>query len=501
MSDLDSKPPQTSALSWNLFHTEAPYGMALMRILLPLVLLESCLRRWWYVEELYSTAGVPIELTTMYGYTNFFPPLAPFWAASVYTLLILFLVCASIGWNTRLSLIAVFVLHTGFALNDTAASLTKFTVISTHALLLLCCSQAGRIWSVDAWLARRRAAVTGQPLPSIASPIWPVVMLHGVLGMMYLGASITKFHTPGFFTGEPLMYWILSNAHIRYDIGDWMSNNLALLAFGAHLTMLMESSFLLICWRRPLRYVALFLGLSFHLIAIFTLGEMIFFLTMASIYTATLRESEYRALGRALLWCATRVGLTGWPLPQFSLPAVRLPGARTLAGLQAGLMVAVSLGCGWINYSLDPLHIRHPDGPLALRQLSPEEAAALVHGNQAVRESDKILKFDVGTMLISGRLVNQRTRYRVGDTVYCEVCLNPPHEDMFVECNLCDAEGKLITRVGNISPREATYAQFHYNLSDALVPGKYYLVVRSRNQDVDWKEIELLPSLDAPVAN
>ncbi|MDB5337862.1 MAG: hypothetical protein JWN70_3481, partial [Planctomycetaceae bacterium] len=42
------------------FAEEVPYGFALMRITLPIVLLQGVLARWRFCEELYSTTGITI---------------------------------------------------------------------------------------------------------------------------------------------------------------------------------------------------------------------------------------------------------------------------------------------------------------------------------------------------------------------------------------------------------------------------------------------------------
>ena len=79
--------------------------------------------------------------------------------------------------------------------------------------------------------------------------------------------------------------------------------------------------------------------------------------------------------------------------------------------------------------------------------------------------------------------------------------LSPIHEDMWVECNLHDAQDRVIDRVGQIAPREMMRSNFFYQLSEALVPGDYFLVVKCAGKEVFRKRITLKPRLAAPLAN
>src|SRR5690606_41945938 len=66
--------------------------------------------------------------------------------------------CTSLGWRTRLSVSLSFVLYTYLNLLDSVSTITKYSCIASHALLLLSLSNCGAVWSVDHWLKRRRSA-------------------------------------------------------------------------------------------------------------------------------------------------------------------------------------------------------------------------------------------------------------------------------------------------------------------------------------------------------
>ena len=103
-------------------------------------------------------------------------------------LLVVFLVTTSIGWWTRFSVIGCLVLYTYLNMLDCLSTFTKYSVIASHMLLLLSFSKCGAVWSVDAWLARRRQPAQIEP-PRF--PAWPRRLMQLLIGFVYLVAAIT----------------------------------------------------------------------------------------------------------------------------------------------------------------------------------------------------------------------------------------------------------------------------------------------------------------------
>ena len=62
--------------------------------------------------------------------------------------------------------------------------------------------------------------------------------------------------------------------------------------------------------------------------------------------------------------------------------------------------------------------------------------------------------------------------------------LNPPHEDMWVECLLQDEDERTIEQFGQFVTREMLRANFFYNIGNKLVPGRYSMVLKSANQEI-----------------
>jgi len=495
------------------FAEEVPFGLALMRITLPMVLLQGVWARWPHCIDLYSSQGTPFSLIDNYGYAawNFLPPMPPFWAACCLTMLILFLISSSIGFCTRLSLFGALFFHTYFAINDLTSSITKFSVIAAHGLLILAVSECGRVWSLDSWLASRRdpSRVWDSARPTWAlAAVWPQRLLVILIGTVYLGAAITKLHMPQFLTGQAMAYWIMSNPNFRHFIGEWISQAPSFLIASAHFTVLWETIFLCLAWRGIPRYFAFGLGMLFHSMAALTLGEVIFFMIMSTAYMGCLNEQETWFARRQLAWLlspVTRLFATStWVRIDIGqwLPG-RLTGASPRVHLAnfIALLAICGVAGGWTNVRMDYYGQNRAEGKYPLKEMPVEEAAWLLKAYEPVREVDKFLSVDVGSFLVAGRLADRRSEFSYGDVIICETSFNPPHDDMYIECNLVGDDQKTINRVGNIVPRENMVAQFKYLLTDALTPGKYFLVIKSRNKEICRREFLVKGELEAPVAN
>lgn len=511
MSTANTTPSYSQQVKQFFFAEDIPYGFALMRMLLPMVLLRDVLARWRFCEELYSTNGVTVALMENYGYYNYIPPLSPFWAACFLSIEVLALLTVIVGWHTRSSLVMAFILHVYFSCNDMASSMTKFTVISAHVLLLLSLSNCGKIWSVDSWLARRRdpgrAPLSERPAWAMA-PVWPQRLLLIMIGATYLGAAITKLHMPEFITGEAISYWIMSNPNFRHFIGEWMTQYPGLLVISGHFTVLWEILFVFLAWKGFPRIIMFALGIFFHFMAALTLGEVTFLMVMSSCYLGCLTEQESRyfgsilsRLGRVLPNGASIASLVSRLGRLVFADRIALLSPRSHAVAFCGLLTVVGFGGAWANHELDHYGERRPEGPYELSPLDEQEVARLFTQGEPIRESDKFLGVKVGSILVSGRLANVRDDFRYDDVIVCEASLNPPHEDMWIECHLLDEDNKIIHRDGTVAAREARGVQFKYQLTDALVPGTYSLLIRSRGQEICRRQFTLEAGAKAPVAN
>lgn len=113
-------------------------------------------------------------------------------------------------------------------------------------------------------------------------------------------------------------------------------------------------------------------------------------------------------------------------------------------------------------------------------------------GSVRLREYDKLLAFDVGSSMFGGMITGVRDTFYHGDPVIAQCTLSPPHEDMWVECNLHDSNNILIDRVGQIVVRSQLRGNFLYRACEALDPGTYFLVLRTGTQELTRRKIEIL---------
>jgi len=480
------------------FAEEVPYGAALVRIVLPLVLLSVTIPRWSHSRELYSSDGAAAPLSVNYGYYDLVPVPDGTTAVAAATVLILALGTLSLGWCTRLSAIIVTVLYTWLNLLDCMGTMTKYSVIASHILLLLTMSQSGAVWSLDSLLARRRLRASSPDAeyapPSF--PVWPQRLMQLMTGLVYLGAAFTKMHTPAYFSSDQMRQWMLTNVNHSNPIGEYVSCYPGLLVVSAYLAILWEVTFVFLVWRRGTRATMLALGVMFHLGTLFLLGLYIFPLVCFSAYMAFVDEAFVRRV--RLMFRRPASVPQAVPVPQEPRVAgilAFLAGtpSRRIAAF-ALLMLATMVSGVELEHWLDPFRIRQAEGALPLKELDPIQVRQMLKLSPRLRESDKYLSFDLGSDLIGDTLLDRQNVYRYGETVVAQCTLNPPHEDMYIECNLYDADNRMIDRVGQVVDRNSLRATYAFTLTDALVPGTYFLAVRSRGQEITRKPLTLLPT-------
>lgn len=483
---------------WNNFFMaqEVPYGMALVRIALPLVLLVGVLPRWGHVRELYSSDGTPTPLWVAYGTPALLPDLSAPLAVGLFSLLVFCLLSASLGWKTRLSLAIVTVLYPAFGLLDMVSTLTKYTVLASHALLLLTLSRCGAVWSVDAWLSQRAlpAVINGPP----TAPAWPRRLLQLLLGICYLGAAFTKMHTPAYFSGEQMQYWMLGDMNFANPLGEYLSLFPAVSVLGAYLTIIWEVLFIALVWRRGWRALMLTFGVLFHVFSWLMLGLIIFPLLCMALYLVFVdREDVERAavalrswgrrlhLGRRRSPALSRVTPPGWLTPQASLAAF---------GLSAALW---SVAGSEVEYHLDVYRQRTGEGPLVLTPLDPERAAQMLGPERPIRPQDLFFACDVGTTTLGGVLADRRETFRTGETAILQCSMTPPHPDMWVEVSLNDEQDRVIRRFGQVIAREQLRSNFTYRFDDILTAGRYEFVVTYDDIEIARRPITYEPRLDS----
>jgi len=494
------------------FSREIPFGMALVRISLPLVILVDIVRRWPFARELYSTDGALATLTSNFGNADLLPEFSGPVAVGLFTILALLLVTSAIGWCTRASLLGVTVLYFYFAMLDCLSTVTKYTVIANHVFLLLAVSNCGALWSVDAWLARRKARKARLPAPELSFEIWPQRLGQILFGMIYFGASVTKMHTEGFFSGDQLVYWMMTYLNNEHPLGDQLTRYPLIVSLTCYVTFLWEIVFVFTVFQPKMKWWVLGVGTIFHIMTAFTLGLIIFPVVITASYLMFLDEKDFR---RVLTWPLLRRLARFMPPAAEGLPETCLasPGRRwnfASAGAFAMTVAAVCLTGVGAEYLMDPYKMRGPDGPLPLPVMADEDVQRLMRPDMQLRQCDKLLAFDLGGTLVGEHLASHRKEFHLGEKIVAQVTLSPPHGDMWLDCVCCESKydedgelvpGRILIKIGHVMTRESFRSNFFFRLDESMEPGTYFLKLRSGNEEVARKKFTMLPDVSAASAN
>jgi hypothetical protein len=278
------------------YDTEIPFGLALCRICLPLVLMGMVMPRWSVCRELYSADGATAQLSDGFGYIDLLPVFSGDVVAALYALYVFSLFTLCVGWNTRISALIACAGMTYFSMLDCVSTMTKYTAISSHMLFILSISTCGSIWSVDAWLANRKRNLdpTQPRFEYPRSAAWPRRLMQCFIACVYFGSGITKIHTPTFFTGDQLQYWMLTHLNYQHRMGELLSGYpIVLIAFG-YITVVWELAFILSAWKSSWRSFVLPIGVLFHFMTTLTLGLLMFPMVCYCTYLSFIDEDDVR---------------------------------------------------------------------------------------------------------------------------------------------------------------------------------------------------------------
>ena len=480
------------------FEPEVPFAMALIRIVFPIVLMGMLLPRWHVVREIFSTDGATAQLSIGYGYGPMVPEFSGTVAVALYGILIFALLSAAAGWCTRVSLIVSAVLFTYFSLLDYVSTMTKYTVIATHVLTLLALSECGSLWSVDAWLkGRKHNHWPGLPSAEYERfPVWPRRLLQIFIGVVYFGAAITKMHTPLFFTGDMLQYWMQTHINFKHPLGEYLSlYPIVLVAFG-YITVIWEVMFIFLCWKSSWRTIMLPIGILFHFGTTLTLGLLMFPMICYTTYLSFLDEDDlckvaawFRKRVRRSAWLKSMVATATALRARMGSPAGWHSSARAAFVFSMALFAVLNVE---VEHWMDLYGERRAEGRYSLVAMDREEATRILSPSEPFRISDRFFAIDLGTILVGDRLANRRTEYRPGERIIAQCNLTPPHEDMYIECKVQNSNNTIVDQLGTVATREMFRANFNYNVTDAMPPGDYWMVIETAGRPVMRKKFRIL---------
>lgn len=122
-------------------------------------------------------------------------------------------------------------------------------------------ADTGAVWSLDAYLARRRgAAETGEH----TQPIWPLRLVQIQVGIVYVSAVLWKLLDPHWRDGSALHYILSGTIYTRFPAGPPLSLD-GLLVVMTYTTLAWELAFPFLVAHRKTRTVALLSGVGIHL--------------------------------------------------------------------------------------------------------------------------------------------------------------------------------------------------------------------------------------------
>jgi len=316
-----------------------------------------------------------------------------------------------------------------------------------------------------------------------------------MIGIVYLGAAFTKMHTPAFFSSDQMLHWLLTNVNNANPIGEYLSYYPATLVVSAYITILWEVLFVFIAWKGWNRALMLGLGIAFHIGTTFLLGLYIFPLVCFSIYAAYLYEDDvarFRLLFRRLEQRGNRLLSRIRAIVESIGQAVPEATPRQASLVFGAMLVLLTFGGVGVEYQLDPLGSRRAEGAWPLKELDASVVVPMLRQSERIREPDKYLSFGIGSDMLGDVLIDRKRSFRHGEPIIAQCTLNPPHEDMWIECNLHDADGHLIDRVGQVADRSMLRVSYAFVLPESLLPGEYYLAVRSGGQEITRRTISLV---------
>jgi uncharacterized membrane protein YphA (DoxX/SURF4 family) len=252
-------------LHWLFWDEGSSRTAGLLRIALPLLLWD----RWASDLILYKAKD---ELTLLVAISFYLS-----------TLLLLFGIASrfTAAWTAATMLVHFYWLGVGHAVD---------AYTHHHAFLLVCYSvllvftPCGRSFSVDRWLALRRAAARGGEAPPEWGPLWGLRLLAMQISAIYVWATYDKVTTPAFLTGERMQH-VLLERYWRSDPAPFAGFEALCLALAIG-TVIMEGALAVGLWIPRVRGPLAAVGVVFHGILYIVLPVGPFSATMAALYLA-----------------------------------------------------------------------------------------------------------------------------------------------------------------------------------------------------------------------
>ena len=244
------------------------------------LLLLSCLFTWEYYYAPDGTlslndtgiAHYPRDPWSFFTWTDPWLPVRVYWWAGLATC-----VAFMLGWKTRWAAIFLYLLqHSMIKQNGVATSAGEATF---HTFFFYSCfASLDGAWSLDGWLAQRRASATPQPA---RLHLWPLHLAQLHLAFIYFFSAWYKLITDqGFWRNGEAIYWVTMD--MTWAAWPWKDMFNGPVGFRLCQTMtygflLLEGTFALLVWLRPTRLLVVALMALFHIVTGLTFPPVLFF--------------------------------------------------------------------------------------------------------------------------------------------------------------------------------------------------------------------------------
>ena len=285
---------------------------------------------------------------------------------------------------------------------------------------------------------------------------------------------------------------MLSNWNYDNPVGETMAMWSPLLLIGAYLAVVWEILFGCLVFPKRSRLIMLAMGVGFHFMTWVTLGLKIFPLICVTGYFAYIMQDDFLKIRHWLRrWVPASL-----PRPSLFVESAvgRLPNLVPSGVAWVCCIAVAAIASTEAELQMDLYGIRNPGGMMALKTMDADAARRMIREEHTVREQDKFFSFDIGSFTVGNQLANRRSAFEYGDRIIAQCNLNPPHEDLWVECLLQDSEGRLIEQFGQFVTRDMLRANFMYHIGNKLLPGDYQMVLRSANKDIYRRPFKLTGS-------
>jgi len=278
------------AMSWLTDDERSTYGVAVTRIMIGFVVSSQLLLNWpdrsytWGEGSRWNETVADVR-----GYPEFFGLFRALdgWQWDVaYLLVVVSGLALMVGIFTRVTTITTAILWTSVYVANPYVG-NGGDAMLRMLLFYLCFTNAGKVWSVDAWREERRGLRRNRLAPTWVSAtlhnLAVILSIHQVV-MLYVGSALWKAQSPFWRDGTAVYYPLQTEAYSPWnDVFQPIFANTLFISGATWTAIFVQLFFPVLLIYRPTRMVALVTITGMHLGIGFLMGIMYFSLAMIAV--------------------------------------------------------------------------------------------------------------------------------------------------------------------------------------------------------------------------